>query len=478
MSHVIVAFDEDYGIGLNNSLPWKGTPESKQDLQRFKEITMDGAVIMGYNTYHSIGKALPGRLNIVVTKKHYTELKATHVDLVVFDNLHAAVKYGQQFETKSHLSTDNPHYTEKKCFIIGGAQIYREYLTWYNPKTIYITHIKGNWNCDTVFPKYTMNYTETTETTDLGVCYRTLSSVNAEENSYLDSFRLLLNVGHVKEDRTNVGTVSYFSPPNLEFSLRNNTIPILTTKTVAMKTGVIPELLWFISGSTDTKELEAQNCNIWRDNTSREFLDKRGLTKNRVGELGPGYGFQWRHAGEQYRGLYDEKGERIIYKGTDQLADLIHMLKTDPDSRRMLMVSWAPAQVDEMALPPCHVLYQVYTYVVDGVRYLSAKMYQRSADSFLGVPFNIASYALLTHMLAHITGYTADRIVFTYGDYHIYKNHLKQVEQQLSRSPRPFPKVLFLRSAEEIGSIDNIKAEDFQIIGYNPHPKISAQMAV
>jgi thymidylate synthase len=303
----------------------------------------------------------------------------------------------------------------------------------------------------------------------LNLICETLVNYNTEEQAYLDLFSLLFRSGHQKTDRTGVGTISYFSPPNLEFSLRGNNIPILTTKNVAMKTGVIPELLWFISGSTDTTELERQNCHIWRGNTSREALDKRGLQTYSVGELGPGYGFQWRHSGEQYHGISDQ------YEGVDQLGDLVHSLKTDPDSRRMLMVSWSPAHTSQMALPPCHVLYQVYTYVVDGERFLSAKMYQRSADSFLGVPFNIASYSLLTHMLAHLTGYTADRIVFTYGDYHIYNNHIEQVKEQLTREPRPFPKIHFAR---QVGDINDFTPDDICITGYNPHPKIPAPMAV
>lgn len=503
MSYLIVALDEEHGIGLHNDIPWKHTIEGQADMQYFRKITMGGALIMGYNTYLSIGRALPGRINIVVTKTHYQELKESSAELVVFDNLHAAVKYGQQFETKAHISVDYPaahnahhthhtpnaaqHNVEHKCFIIGGSQIYEEYLSWYNPKTIYISRIQGNWGCDKKFPAHLLKYNSKSVSVgvssmdavdNLGITYEVLENHNIEETAYLDLFKLLLEKGHNKTDRTGTGTVSYFSPPNLEFNLRDNNIPILTTKTVAMKTGVIPELLWFISGSTDTTELEKQGCHIWRGNTSREFLDSRGLRNYRVGELGPGYGFQWRHAGETYMGLFDDLGDKIMYEGKDQLAELVLQLKGDPDSRRMMMVSWAPAQLDQVALPPCHVLYQVYTYLENGVRYLSAKMYQRSADSFLGVPFNIASYALLTHILAHLTGHVADRIVFTYGDYHIYNTHAKQVAEQQQRTPRSFPKIRFMRTAEQIGNINNVTAEDLQIIGYNPYPKISAPMAI
>lgn len=293
-----------------------------------------------------------------------------------------------------------------------------------------------------------------------------------EEEQYLNHLKLVLDKGYDKDDRTGTGTISYFSPPNLEFSLRNGILPVLTTKRVALKSGVIPELLWFISGSTDTRILEGQGCNIWKGNTSKEFLAKRGLTYKEK-DLGPGYGFQWRHSGAQYYGMeHDYTGQ-----GVDQLQFIIDELRANPDSRRMILASWIPSQVGEMALPPCHILYQVYTHMENGERYLSASMYQRSADSFLGVPFNISSYSLLTHFIANIVGMKTDRIVFHYGDYHIYKNHIDQVKIQLDRKPREFPRINFLRNLKGT-DIGDITISDFEVTGYNPHPKIAATMAV
>jgi thymidylate synthase len=288
-----------------------------------------------------------------------------------------------------------------------------------------------------------------------------------DERAYLNSLRL---PQCQKNNRTGVGTRSVFSPPNLEFSLRNSTLPLLTTKRVAWKTQMLPELLWFISGSTDTKILERQGCNIWRDNTSVDFLRSRGLDYEE-GDLGPGYGFQWRHSGASYRG----KNVDYTGQGTDQLQNIIDTLRTDPDSRRMVMCAWNANDLDSMALPPCHLLYQVYTHVEDGKRYLSAKVYMRSADSFLGVPFNIASYSILTHIIAHVVGLIPDRLVMTFGDYHVYNTHESAVEKQLSREPRSFPKIFFKRAIEDI---NDVRGEDIDVVGYYPHSSIPAPMAI
>ena len=489
MSYLIAAVSNEGGIGFDNDMPWRDSAHSKDDLQYFKQLTSGGAVIMGYNTYVSMGKKpLPNRINIIVTKSHYAELKdiaSSAIDIEVFDNLDSAIKYGQQFENRTSADLPFPQ-DVKKCFIIGGAQIYEYYLRWYNPKEIYLTQIPGSWTCDTFFPIEALKkHVSFTLNPESRLQFHTLTChTGHEEQCYLHLFRDILgDKGISKGDRTGTGTRSYFSPPNLEFSLRNGNVPVLTTKRVALQTGVIPELLWFMRGLTDTKILEKDSCNIWKGNTSRKFLDSRGLSHYDVGELGPGYGFQWRHAGATYRGIEgetDDNDEIISYKdqGVDQLQDIVDAINNNPDSRRMLLVSWAPAFIEEMALPPCHVLYQTYTYVGDdGQRYLSAKMYQRSADSFLGVPFNIASYAILTHLLAQITGTIADRIIFTYGDYHIYNNHIHQVQEQLKRDTRPFPKIRFNKELKgcDVGSIT---VNDFDIVGYNPHPKIAAPMSI
>ncbi|XP_028163869.1 thymidylate synthase [Ostrinia furnacalis] len=286
-----------------------------------------------------------------------------------------------------------------------------------------------------------------------------------EEYQYLDIVRKIIETGDKRVDRTGVGTLSIFGTMQ-RYSLTNNILPLLTTKRVFLK-AVIHELLWMISGSTDAKALAEKGVHIWDANGSRDFLDNLGFTSREEGDLGPVYGFQWRHSGAQYIDAEtDYSGQ-----GIDQLKNIIETLKKNPADRRMLMCAWNPSDLRKMALPPCHCLAQFH--VASGK--LSCLLYQRSADMGLGVPFNIASYALLTHMIAHITNLQAGEFVHTMGDTHVYLNHITPLTTQLTREPRPFPTLKFARKVE---SIDNFKFEDFIVEGYNPHPKIDMEMAV
>ena len=460
MSYVIAAIDNHSGIGLKGHIPWMNTEWGREDLSFFRNMTENNAVLMGWNTYLSIGRLLPNRFNIIVTGNHLHEAPASQEGIcAVFIDPDQAIQYGRKWEVR----------TGKRCFIIGGEQIYRYYFSRYNPAQEFITIIPGNYGCDTFYPGPRGRYPRSPAPQFLTFEHRSVK----DETQYLNLFKYVLTHGHAKGDRTGTGTLSLFSPPEMRFSLEGNTLPVLTTKTVAIKAGVIPELLWFISGSTDTRVLESKGCNIWKGNTSKEFLEKRGLPYQEK-DMGPGYGFQWRHSGAEYLGMEaDYTGQ-----GVDQLQSIINQLVNTPDSRRMIMCAWTAPYIEQMALPPCHVLYQVYTHIdVNGIRRLSAKMYQRSADSFLGVPFNITSYALLTHLLGEITGYVPYELILTFGDYHIYNNHMEQVKLQITRKPRGFPKILFNRNLRDV-SISDITEQDFQIIGYCPHGHIPAPMAV
>jgi len=286
-----------------------------------------------------------------------------------------------------------------------------------------------------------------------------------EELQYLELIRKIIQKGNRKGDRTGTGTLSLFGA-QMRFSLRDGTFPLLTTKKVFYR-GIAEELFWFIRGSTSAKELQEKNVRIWDGNSSRAFLDSVGLKHREEGDLGPVYGFQWRHFGAEYVDMHaDYSG-----KGVDQLANVIHLIRTRPDDRRILLCAWNPADLDKMALPPCHCLVQFYC--ANGE--LSCQLYQRSADMGLGVPFNIASYALLTIMLAHVTGLRPGDFVHTLGDAHVYSNHVEALRQQLERKPRPFPTISIKRKVE---NIDEFKFEDFEVIGYDPHPKIAMDMAV
>lgn len=286
-----------------------------------------------------------------------------------------------------------------------------------------------------------------------------------EEYQYLDLVREVIHKGKTKMDRTNVGTVSIFGAQS-RYSLRNNTLPLLTTKKVFVR-GLIEELLWFIRGSTNAKELSQKNIRIWDGNSSREFLDKSGFHHREEGDLGPIYGFQWRHFGAEYIDMHTD----YTGQGIDQLKEVIHKIKNTPNDRRIIMTAWNPIDLPKMALPPCHCFVQFY--VADSE--LSCMLYQRSADMGLGVPFNIASYSILTHMIAHVTGLKAGEFVHTIGDCHVYSNHIVPLEEQVKRQPRNFPTLNIKRKVE---NIEDFRYEDFEIIGYDPLPAIKMDMAV
>ena len=268
--------------------------------------------------------------------------------------------------------------------------------------------------------------------------------MNREEQQYLDLLAEVLERGARKTDRTGTGTLSLFGR-QLRFRL-DGAFPLLTTKKLHLKS-IIYELLWFLRGDTNVKWLQERGVSIWD-----EWADA-------AGELGPVYGYQWRH-------WRTPEGAEI-----DQIEKVVRSLRDRPDSRRHIVTAWNPADVDRMALPPCHALFQFY--VADGA--LSCQMYQRSADLFLGVPFNIASYALLTRMVAQVTGLRAAEFVLTLGDAHLYLNHLDQARSQVARAPRPFPQ---LRLNPAVRELADFRYEDFVVEGYEPHPAIKAPIAV
>ncbi|GAA5877791.1 hypothetical protein JCM1840_005046 [Sporobolomyces johnsonii] len=313
-------------------------------------------------------------------------------------------------------------------------------------------------------------------------------SGNAEEQQYLDLVRRIVSQGQKRGDRTGTGTLSLFAPPQLRFSLSKPSpdspeptlvLPLLTTKKVFTR-GIIEELLWFVAGSTDSKLLSAKNVRIWDGNGSREFLDKVGLGHRDEGDLGPVYGFQWRHFGAEYGTAKDNYDG----KGVDQLAEVIRKIKENPMDRRIILSAWNPADIPKMALPPCHMFCQFYVTLPSpssppGTKpLLSCLMYQRSADLGLGVPFNIASYALLTHMIALVTDTTPHEFILQLGDAHVYLDHVDALETQLERTPYEFPAFEWTRTRDEVGSIDGFRLEDFKVRGYKSHEAIPMKMSV
>lgn len=473
---LVVAATTGLGIGKNGALPW---PRLPSDLARFKRLTLGHTVVMGSATYFSLPpsvRPLPGRTNLVLSSRSRDELSLPDGVLIAggFDAAEAMLR--ARGGAEGELG---------KVFVIGGESVFRAALE--RPEwsaRVHLTEVLQEFDADRFFPVDLRNgkhgfqlVSQGADTSDGGVSTRTLEFARAgvflerplpaakrhAEHQYLDLVRRILTTGHVRGDRTGTGTRAVFGA-HMRFDLRDS-FPLLTTKRVFWR-GVVEELLWFIRGSTNAKELSERGVRIWDANGSREFLDQRGFKEREEGDLGPVYGFQWRHFGAKYVDM------RADYagKGVDQLKEVIDKIKNNPTDRRIILSAWNPAAIPEMALPPCHLLAQFF--VGDGE--LSCQMYQRSADMGLGVPFNIASYALLTCLIAKVCGLRPGEFVHALGDAHVYSNHVEALETQLLREPMAFPTL----EMRERGDIDEFTVEDIVLKGYECHGKIDMKMAV
>lgn len=380
---------------------------------------------------------------VVLSEYIHPNINAVLTD--VFDN----EPYAYYKHLKSSVNwTSNPKRIHdvscKYVIVIGHVQNTEELL---NYRGRPLLHMEGNaflWN-DSFHPEVRVYY------------------LTSEEGKYLDIMKFILKHGSVRIDRTKVGTRSIFGK-TLEFGLQDNRLPLLTSKKVFFK-GVLHELLWFLRGSTTTKQLHQNGVKIWDGNSTRDFLDRRGLSSYKEGELGPIYGYQWRKWGAEYK-------NKTGSNGIDQINHIITTLKLgDHTNRRMILSAWNVSDLQKMVLPPCHCFCQFYVSDYG----LCCALTQRSADVFLGLPFNIASYATLTHMIAHVTGLRTDKLVIHLGDTHIYNNHIEQCEQQLSQSLFDFPKLKITRTT---ANIDDLVYEDFVLDGYKSNPSIPAPMAV
>lgn len=285
-----------------------------------------------------------------------------------------------------------------------------------------------------------------------------------DENQYITLIKDILD--HGEEITSRNGGVKAVFGSAMHFSLENGSLPLLTTKKVAWKT-CLKELLWFMNGDTDNRKLKDVNVKIWNANASREFLDSRGLTENAVDDLGPVYGHQWRHFNAKYTNCEDDYSG----KGVDQLQYIIDQLKNEEtrSSRRIIMSAWNPCQLDEMALPPCHVMCQ---FNVIGNK-LSCSLYQRSGDVGLGVPFNIASYSFLTHIIAKHCDLEAHEFIYYLGNCHIYDDHYEALSEQIKQTPYPFPKINVTTKHD---NINEYKIDDINVDNYKHHIKVAMKM--
>jgi dihydrofolate reductase/thymidylate synthase len=436
---------ETNAIGFAGQLPW--APGSlPKDMENFVKETSGHAVIMGRKTWDSIPekfKPFKNRLNIVITNKPLT-LQGT----ICTQNLIEAIRYANS--------------RAKKIFIIGGNIIYDNALKMDLCDTLIITYVDAQIEkYDTIFPRYNRDKWELVEqspeyfseklSANYRICKYNKKPKYEEVTQYFNLIHKVLDKGELRDNRTNETTLSIFGA-RMEFDLSNNTIPLLTSKKMFWR-GIVEELLWFISGSTDTQILANKGIHIWDGNSSPEFLGKLGLP-----DVGPIYGFQWRHFGAEYNGC----AENYAGMGVDQLKECIRLIKEDPFSRRIIISSWNPTQLSQMALPPCHMMCQFY--VSNDKTQLSCQMCQRSADIALGVPFNIASYALLTHIIASICGLKANKLIHVIGDAHIYSSHIDALRKQINSNVKhKFPRV---EINPKKNNIDELVFDDIKLLDY------------
>jgi len=473
---IIVATDTKGGIGYSPnlytySIPWKNSTDMKFFKDTTSSNTITKSVIMGRYTYLSLPiKKLPNRINIVITSQPDT---ITEKDVLCFNTLNEALTYCEKNKFDEN-------------YVIGGAKLYDEALKHPKLETIYWNVILNTENeCNISFP---INFKQATERFQLDENYdlyktdfesknvkfhKFICKTNECEKSYQNIIEKILISGDERQTR-NAVTKSIFGE-RLVFDL-NNQIPILTTKKMFVR-GIFEELLWFLKGQTDSKILEDNKVNIWKGNTTKEFIDSVGLPY-REGDVGNMYGFQLKHAGTEYTGCdstYDNKG-------FDQIKYCLDLLKNDKYSRRILMTTYIPHEAGKGVLYPCHgIVIQFYVREHDGLNYLSCHMYQRSADIVLGVPYNIASYSMLLAMICHVLNndegcnmkFKPDKLVMSFGDLHIYEQHYEQAKEQIKRKPFIFPQINF---KEQRQNLIDFKWSDIEILNYKHHEAIKAQM--
>jgi len=491
--HIIASLNADGIIGIENNL----LIECKDDLKRFYQLTTavypesstrptrpKNILIMGYNTWLSIPesvKPFKGRMSIVVSRLSIPFVSSS---VMFLRSMVEAFTYCERNQTG-------------RVFVIGGSMIFGRCLTHHSQycQNLYLTHFSqggssqegGSKKGYKTFPLELLadtieNYRgpkvdsdcivntwgeaargpEPIQLSQQLIIHQKVAYANKGENQYLQLLQKVLREG-AKHSSRNATVYSLFGE-RMVFDLASG-FPLLTTKKMGYKT-ILRELLWFISGSTDNMDLQDKHVHIWDQNASKEFLESRDLAYEE-GDLGPVYGFQWRYAGAEYKGCHEDYGG----KGVDQLQKVVDLIRNDPTSRRIMMSAWNPPDLDKMALPPCHVMCQFY--VNTETQTLDCQLYQRSGDLFLGVPFNIASYAFLTHILAKITGYKPGKLVHILGDVHLYEDHVEQAKEQLTRVPVAFPTITI---SEEVSEIDYIQEEMIAITGYTSYPKIEAHM--
>jgi dihydrofolate reductase/thymidylate synthase len=503
--HIICAHSyPEFGIGFKGQLPWT----LKGDLLNFKSITTAlnalNFVVMGRATYDSLPvsiRPLPNRFNIVITHDSFlleNNNNPANLWFSTWENLQSTLQ--DKYIQNQHIEPNKP---STDVFIIGGEEIYKLALATLPITTAYITEVYANekknvsafdkffpvydttsWQCGTVDKPLVLALQSVSKFhCEKDIYYRYLvyktntppgmEWQSEESRQYLKNMQDILDRGDERIDRTTVGTISLFHTVQ-RYDL-SDTFPICTTKRMFFR-AIFEELALYISGRTDNKILQDKGIHIWDGNTTREFLDKRGLNHYPEGDMGETYGFNFRHYGAKYGTCKDDLPLDGSV-GYDQIANIIHLLKTDPASRRMIINLWNPATQHNAALPACFMMYQFHVHMQR--RTLNCQLYLRSSDYFLANNWNICTGALLVHMLCKLEGIdlVPGELIIVTGDTHLYKTHLSQVRENLGRKPYPFP-ALQIKGDNRRRELTDFVFEDFRLIGYKSHPGITADMAV
>lgn len=455
------------GIGKNNNLPWK----LKNDLKHFKFITesnknpkLQNSIIMGKNTWNSLPKKpLDNRLNIIVSNTLYNENKNRRTK---------NIEYIDSFDKALNIATEK----SENIFIIGGEQIYKEAINHNLCEKLYITDIYNNYNCDTYFPEINENKFKLTKISEFkkekNINFRyliyhnkdyikNLPYKNLEELQLFSLFNNIIQNGELKSNRTNTKIYSVFSPSKLKYNLED-TFPICTSKKIFIR-GIFEELMFILRGQTDNKILKNKKINIWSGNTTKEFLNSNNLYHLNEDDMGETYGFNMRYYGEKYINCNTEYKNTI--PNSDQLNYLINLLKYDKNSRRMIINLWNPNSLNNCSLPPCLMLYQ---FNVSNNNKLNLQITLRSSDVYLANNWNTVYAALFVHLLCNIKdiNLTPGILTVNIGDAHIYENHLNAVKEQMTREPRPYPKLEVLTQKKDI---TDFEFSDIKLLGYNPY---------
>ena len=492
----VTTYKNKLALGRHGQLLFK----LKDDMNFFKNLTINSLssnsslkkniVLMGRKTYFSIPnqyRPLSDRINIVLTRDpELVKLSPVPKNLELVKDIY----YTDMDTFKRIYHKYNPN-----VFVIGGSELYNLFLS--QADRLYITqvqtedgkdvkftegeepdtfmnHFTSDYNLIGMSEKYKGVYKDTS--LSYRVLHYRLSEKMTEEYKYLNFMNNILSNGNERSDRTGTGTVSLFGN-QMRFDI-SKTIPLLTTKRVPFKT-IVEELLWFCRGDTDAKVLQKKGIKIWDGNTSRDFLDNRGLFHYPEGIIGPQYGFLWRHFGAKYSHSFADTSQcdPSLIGGFDQLKYVEDLLRRDPFSRRIMISAWSPDRLDEQVLPSCHYSIQFYVTEENGERYLSCMFTMRSNDFDTANNYNLICYSILTYILAKRHNMKPKEIIYTCGDAHIYKNHIEQVKEQLTRIPRPFPKVV-VSDCVKNKDWREITTDDFELVGYFPHPTIKIQMAI